>query len=241
MNNLDINDLIKDYNVDSFISRLNSDHNGRDYSYEHCRSFFISNRHCENKKDEMALHLYCYLASWGMLRNSFLMYKDYKFLVPVVEILNKPEFDNLLYFDPNSKSNRDTVFELKGQFYDCFKEEHYFKDSKEQITISKVTDTLITKILLGTFGCAPAYDTYFCMALRRYCIKDRFNQEGFEGLINAITSWSRIHHMAEKINKNQDNDFYTPMKVIDMVLWAEGFRLNKIKKQQEADKKKKTR
>lgn len=66
-----------------------------------------------------------------------------------------------------------------------------------------MTDTLLTKILLGTFGCAPAYDTYFRMALRKYGFQDSFNKEEFKKLINSITSWDRINQMVKTINRNQ--------------------------------------
>ena len=44
----------------------------------------------------MSLHLAFYLASWGMCRgSSFLLQKDYKVLVPVVEEVLKSEYDCL--------------------------------------------------------------------------------------------------------------------------------------------------
>ena len=48
----------------------------------------------------ITLNLYAYLASWGMLRNSFLMQKDYLFSKPVVEILCKDKYSNLISFNP---------------------------------------------------------------------------------------------------------------------------------------------
>ena len=46
--------------------------------------------------DYLSLHLAFYLASWGMYRgSSFLLQKDYKVLVPIVEEVLKPEYDCL--------------------------------------------------------------------------------------------------------------------------------------------------
>lgn len=48
-----------------------------------------------------------------------------------------------------------------------------------------VTDTLITKIILGTFGCVPAYDMYFLKGLKYNGFKSRrFNEYLLRELIN---------------------------------------------------------
>lgn len=46
-------------------------------SWEHCYNAFHDNRHLPDKTEFLSLHLAWYLASWGMLRNSFLMERDY--------------------------------------------------------------------------------------------------------------------------------------------------------------------
>lgn len=64
-----------------------------------------------------------------MLRKSFLLYKDYKFLVPLVEIMYNSDFDNLLKFNPNKEKNRESVFELSNQICSYFEGKHYFKNT----------------------------------------------------------------------------------------------------------------
>ena len=36
---------------------------------------------------------------------------------------------------------------------------------KEDNLKYKVSDTLVTKLLLGIIGCVPAYDRYFCIGI----------------------------------------------------------------------------
>ena len=80
-----------------FYDTIKADCNHRFASWEHCYEAFKNNK--QNRNDEtidfLSLHLAWYLASWGMLRNSFLFYKDYKIHVPVVRLLLDPKWKAL--------------------------------------------------------------------------------------------------------------------------------------------------
>ena len=234
----------------------------RDKSYEICRGIFIKNLKYKNdsqKVDEMALHLFAYLANWGMLRNSFLLYKNYKCLIPIVkEIYNH---SNLLNWEPTEKEDETTFDEImtlrdsiRKSFYDDEKEYHketvsYKLDGFEQKVFEleleekeiSVTDTLVSKIMLGTLGCVPAYDTYFVRALKAYNIPQSFNKDSLKTIIsNSFSVWNDD---CKKItNSIDDSDgLYTKMRIVDMYLWWTGFVLvgeEKSKKNPEIDKEK---
>ena len=72
-----------------FYNDLKVDENGRYRSWEHCYSHFIKARGSQEiDYDYLSLQLAFYLASWGMYRgSSFLLQKDYKVHIPVVEEL----------------------------------------------------------------------------------------------------------------------------------------------------------
>lgn len=137
-----------------------ADPNHRYLSWEHCHEAFKQHRQGldENSVDYLCLHLAWYLASWGMLRNSFLMQKDYRIHAAVVRLLFKPEWDSLWDITPEK---------LAQEFYatriiklcEAITEAYVASDA------GFPTETLLTKILLGTLGCAPAYDRYFKKAL----------------------------------------------------------------------------
>ncbi len=82
----------------------------------------------------------------------FLLQKDYKLHIPAVkEILNtviiKEKFER-----------------LTDNFNQIYYSAHKAVNSKPD---TKITDTLMSKILLGTLGCAPAYDRYFESAVKK--------------------------------------------------------------------------
>lgn len=137
-----------------------SDPNHRYLSWEYCHEAFKKYRQNRDDaaEDLLCLHLAWYLASWGMLRNSFLMQKDYKIHAAVVKLLYQPEWEMLWDI---------TADKLAQEWY-----ANRIIKLCEAITEAYVasgagipTETLLTKILLGTIGCVPAYDRYFKKAL----------------------------------------------------------------------------
>ena len=143
-----------------FYDTIKADYNHRFASWEHCYEAFKNNK--QNRNDEtidfLSLHLAWYLASWGMLRNSFLFYKDYKIHVPIVRLLLDPKWTSLLDISPE-KMSQEFYAELIVEL--CSEIKNTYIASK----VGVPTDTLVTKILLGTIGCVPAYDRYFKKAV----------------------------------------------------------------------------
>lgn len=211
-----------EYYINRFVSILNNDENGRYKSYEHCRQYYLENKDDETKYELITLHLYAYLASWGMLRNSFLMQKDYLFNLPVVKILCKEEYKKLVDFDPFSDDcdeDISTIMRLKDAIREYYMTQNYAQDGTNQVfEIKNVTDTLITKIILGTIGCVPAYDQYLVKALRRDGICGIFNEKSIHALILfAKNNQQAIEEACNKLGK-----LYTPMKMLDMYYWEKG-------------------
>ena len=110
--------------VNKFIEVYNSDENGRYLSYDHIRRAFLKYRKDEDKCDLLALNLYAYLASWGMLRNSFLQQKDYKFLIPVVKILCDPKFETLIDYDPFNDRDKEKALLIMKTIMVQFSQSH---------------------------------------------------------------------------------------------------------------------
>ena len=180
--------------------------NHRFLSWEHCYSFFYNNR--ENLKDDAnidlaALNLAFYLASWGMYRgSSFLLQYDYKIFIPLIEKLFK-----------------------KNEFNDLFKNPDWdsLKNAKNIITniepFKESTETLITKILMGIFGCVPAFDRFFKEGYKIFHGGKNisFNETGFEKL-------QKIEQEVSPEFKTQETKItYPKMKIIDMAFWQYGF------------------
>jgi len=189
-------------------------------SWAHCYKAFLENRHDADMVDYLCLHLAWYLASWGMLRNSFLLNRDYRVHKPLVEAF------------------------ISGKYEPFFVQEHTLdtipltmEASNEILKIyagNSVTDTLITKILLGIFGCAPAYDDYFKYAGKKYKIcTGTWN----ENSLRMLWDYYELYHEAFE-NLRQELKIiglrYTPMKLIDMCFWQTGYdELDRNKKSSE--------
>lgn len=156
--------------VAKFYRNSRADENGRFHSWEHCyQNFYKARSETNVDVDYLSLQLAFYLASWGMYRgSSFLLEKDYRVHVTAVEIILSPEYDVLLGADYKvllDEGNQILLWELSKRL-----EEHYMKirsEVKGENIKTPVSQTLITKILMGTLGCVPAYDEYFIKGIRK--------------------------------------------------------------------------
>jgi hypothetical protein len=209
--------------VEKFIGSTIVDSNHRYKSWEHCYKAFSN----KNETNELlALHLGFYLASWGMYRGSSgLLWKDYNVHSGAVKIIK--DYDNLRvdsFEHFPSTQNVLEVFNKLKEYY--FSIEYYKEDQKKKIT---ATDTLISKIILGTLGCMPAFDRYFNLGF--------FNKE--YSLLNekSLTMiWQKALYIRPQLESIQEwilqnNGFlYPPMKIMDMFYWQTGFDKPKTSK-----------
>src|SRR5690606_26608959 len=107
------------------------------------------------------------------------------------------------------------------------------KGDNKQKSISP-TDTLLSKIMLGTLGCVPAYDRYFVDGLKEMKMKHtRFNQSSLNELFNFIdVNKGEINHIQKLIKKETDRH-YPAMKILDMYFWQIGYDKEVKKKTEE--------
>lgn len=178
-------------------------------SWEHCYRAFHEHRNSPDKLDFLCLHLAWYLASWGMLRNSFLLERDYLVHKQAVSILTSGRFESLYENDYTSLT---IPLSIEAS-----------KEIRSAYSEGSVTDTLTTKILLGVLGCTPAYDRYFKNAARKYKVCS--GQWG-ERSLKSLWRYYEVHHEAlEKLRYEiaLDELSYPPMKIMDMCLWQIGF------------------
>ena len=178
-------------------------------SWEHCYAAFQLNRNNPNNIELLCLHLAWYLASWGMLRNSFLFGHDYLIHKPLVCELTSGKFESLF----NTTQTSETIsLTLKAS-----------AAIAKAYQGNSVTDTLITKILLGVFGSAPAYDRYFKDTATKYNVCSR---QWNEKSLNSLWCYYEQHHdVFEKLRHeiSPKGFLYTPMKLMDMCLWQIGY------------------
>lgn len=183
-------------------------------SWEHCYNAFKKYRHDKDKTEFLCLHLSCFMASWGMLRNSRLINYDYLIHKDFVMEISNIKYDKL-YDD--SFENVDLINELT----ELINKLYVHKITNKE----RLSDTFVTKILLGVFGCVPAYDSYFKSAVKHYKVcSQNFNERS---LISLYSFYNLYFEEFENLRKQFANEgvYYTPMKLIDMCFWQLGVDL----------------
>ncbi len=214
---------------EEFYNDLKADKNGRYRSWEHCYSHFIKARKSkEVDYDYLSLQLAFYLASWGMYRgSSFLLQKDYKVHIPVVEELLSEKYDVLAgieFVSFREKSNQQLLLDINSfleKYYDEIR-----KNVKGQELKNELSSTLITKILMGTLGCVPAYDRYFIAGIKDQ--KVATGNYNIRSIMKLVKFYEKNADRLEPIREKMEVEGmpYPQMKLLDMGFWQVGFDLD---------------
>lgn len=201
-------------------------------------SFYEARKNPERANvDNLSLHLAFYLASWGMYRgSSFLLQYDYTIHTSVVKEILKSEYSTLFGLECKELNNEQTSSLLKklnseiSTIYNPFRLE-----LKETEVTQDISNILVSKVLLGTLGCVPAYDRFFVDAVKKnkvttgnYNIASlqkliKFYEEHQEKLEN-LRSEFLIKYEFDGEEKTLD---YPQMKLLDIGFWKIGFDLSK--------------
>ncbi len=209
-----------DVDMDEAVLRYLSarDPSARYTSFDYCFNHFQQHRATVKAWGEPAgmevscLQLGFYLASWGMLRGSTpLLQRSVRHLVPLVEtIADAPAEMWDVDLDGYDADGIDLLYRTAADVRHALRPVH-------------ASDILVSKVMLGVFGCVPAFDTYF---------KKGFGVSTFsKGSLRLVGQFYRAN--AEKIDglRQPTLDFatgrpttrlYTRAKVVDMVFFITG-------------------
>ena len=209
--------------IRNYYSETLRDPHGRYMSWQHCYRAFSENRNVADKHtiDYLSLHLAFYLASWGMYRGStFLLQKDYKVHIPVVEVIQEKKYDPLHGIsakDLCKEENLDLLMEIATRIRGCYAREL----PSAGRTINNTSDTLETKILLGTLGCVPAFDGYYVESVKKNHIsKGVFNKNSVRSVAefycDHLDAFENLRH-----ELSESGIEYPPMKLMDMCFWQD--------------------
>lgn len=216
--------------ANDFYNELCNDCNGRYRSWEHCYYNFYKARLSDDVDiDYLSLQLAFYLASWGMYRgSSFLLQKDYKVHIPVVEKILESKYDVLFGIESEDLLKEDIrilLFELVDSISNYYKK---IRDTVKVQDIKKdISMTLITKILMGTLGCVPAYDRYFISGVKLTKVSTgNFTEKSIVQLAQYyIDNKDVFENVRKKLCLN--DILYPPMKLMDMGFWLFGLEYDK--------------
>ena len=210
----------------TFYDDARATENGRSRSWEHCYRVFRDARTDPSPDcDYLSLHLAFYLASWGMYRgSSFLLQKDYKVLSPIVEKVLKPEYDCLFGLACTGLREAEVQGSLE-KLSDCISA--HFQPIRDEVAgrkvASSVSPVLITKILMGTLGCVPAYDRFFQDGVATYKVTTR--EYSRNSLLKLVGFYEEHNDRLEEARRGMQTDelIYPQMKLLDMGFWQIGF------------------
>lgn len=208
--------------IEKYLTCITTDENHRYKSWDNCYQAFIAPGQSEFQSLELAF----YLASWGMYRGSSgLLQKNHLIHKGAVDILFSKE-NQKLKCDQNHEISRDTIEEilaLKNKLFTYYSNIKFTKGAVEPKPISP-TDTLLSKIMLGTLGCIPAYDRYFIDGLKEMKMSHKdFTALSLAELFVFIDKNIIEIENAQKLIKEQTNNHYPKMKILDMYFWQIGF------------------
>lgn len=151
MTTIDLEKTIKRFHRDA-------NQNIRYASFDFCYLYFQENKgQLSQNMENSCLHLWSYLASWGMLRNSKLRLCSPAALKPLIEHFDIA--DNELWTLDVDQYNERTIQLLINEYKEI--EDILCKILYGEKGVKHLSLTLITKIMLGVYGNIPAFDTYF--------------------------------------------------------------------------------
>ena len=159
--------------------------------------------------------------------SSFLLQKDYKVLVPIVEKILKPEYDCLFGLACTDLRNSDVRAQLT-KLYDYIAD--YFRPIRNEVAgrevASPVSPVLITKILMGTLGCVPAYDRFFQDGVAAYKVTTR--EYSPNSVLKLVDFYEEHNDRLEEVRRGFEGGglVYPQMKLLDMGFWQVGFEEN---------------
>ena len=188
-------------------------------SWEHCYRFFRSRTRDAllQDKDDAALQLGFYLASWGMYRgSSFLLQRSYTVHVAVVERLAADEFAPLWETEVGSDASNTALVPTILAAVDAVKAAY--------APFGAATDTLATKVILGTLGCLPAVDRFFIDGFKKSGNRYWYLNAPFVKRVILFCSdcGSGLRAEQERIER-ASKIRYPLMKLADMYFWEIGY------------------
>ena len=188
-----------------------------DYCYNYFRSFVDLNQTSElasdANKQNSCIQLGFYLASWGMYRGSSqLLQKSAKELEKVIKVIaaTDPALFKIDVHNYDKKTIRQ-VLDLKDRLQNAF--------------THPATTTLLTKTMLGVFGCIPAFDSYFVRGsgLRTVNEKNLLQIKDFYLKNQDLIERERnIRFTLNFDTGSSTKHLYTRAKMIDMIFFIAG-------------------
>ena len=222
--------------VEEFVER-DMPGSGR-FLWHDCYRYF--GRPSAGDNDRAINELHSLLVSWGMYRgNSFLAKKDKWGHQEIVKIVRDPEFVKLREDCAKigtAKSDAKTIEKtllLYKKVEDAYRKiKCTAAETKAGLSKVTVSSGLVSKVMLGTVGCLPAFDDYAQKALGGIKelrgwpsnLTDESKRKDRMERLWVFYRNNEAHFIkaVEKFDLTERHCAYPPMKMMDMYLWGKG-------------------
>ncbi len=208
--------------IEKYLSCITADKYHRYKSWDNCFQAFSASKQSEIHVLELAF----YLASWGMYRGSSgLLQKNHLIHEGAVDIVFSNTNQKLKCNETIEikKENILAILSAKDELAKHYSSIYFTKGADKPKPISP-TDTLLSKIMLGTLGCVPAYDRYFIDGLKEMKMEHTgFNEASLNELLNFIDYNKKELDQAQNLIKTKTKTHYPLMKILDMYFWQIGY------------------
>jgi hypothetical protein len=217
--------------IEKYLSAITADEFHRYKSWDNCFQAFSVSKQTEIQVLELAF----YLASWGMYRGSSgLLQKNHLIHQGAVGILFLKTSQELKCNQTTEikRENIKDILDVKNELAKHYQQDKFkfIRGDEEEKPISP-TDTLLSKIMLGTLGCVPAYDRYFIDGLKEMKMKHTdFNEDSLNELFNFIDKNKEEIDQVQKLITDKTQRHYPLMKILDMYFWQIGYDKSSGKK-----------
>lgn len=211
-----------------YYREISNDKVHRFRSWEHCFRYFNESTPSTIKRNKhgAAFRLGFYLASWGMYRpNGFLFKCDYSVHLNAIEVLVSPQLSTLWKgefgmgeSDSVLKNSIVGAISSLREVYEPFAKQH----------AGRVSDTLVTKVLLGVFGCLPACDQYFNAGFKsaQRASPKLTTKAGADSFVDQVLTFCNERRRAlcsvQGRLESSSGIRYPIMRLVDMYFWKKG-------------------
>ncbi len=194
-------------------------------SWEHCYGYFREARRAAlaPRRDEASLQLAFYLASWGMYRgSSFLLQYAYTVHRGIIDLVAEPRFDELWEEDLGANESDARLIPVVEELLADIR--RVYAPFVPDDAPGQPTDTLITKVVLGTFGCLPACDRFFVDGFKAKGFSYSYLNRAFVERVLGFCQASLPALLEEQVKIRTGRGlFYPLMKLVDMYFWQVGY------------------
>lgn len=216
--------------IRAYFGNMTGEHH-RYRSWEHCYKYFHESRlrAIAVDRDHAALQLGFYLASWGMYRgSSFLLKHTYTVHRGVIDQLVSQRF-SVLWKQDFGEGDHDA--ELVPVICEAIRAvRDAYRPFTPAVESRQASDTLVTKVILGTIGCLPACDRYFIDGFKTAKFRYSYLNAKF---VERVLQFCRenvgdLRKEQERIER-ASGIHYPLMKLVDMYFWQIGYERDIVK------------